>query len=261
MTKSEAAHLPEVTRIKRKMLGVRIRSARNQAGLNLKETAQQMGISSATLNDYELGQQEAGLPELEAMARIFAVPISYFWSNGFLKIPDREYKAAQVISIRRKMLGVQVRQARQEAGHSQEALAEVLGCSVERLADYELGKISIPFSELESMASFLNLPMTRFLPVETQQLEPERAEARPAAVQQQVPQPVAVEPQPAAAGDEQPEAAVPAELAWLADLPEDVKAFLEDPSSLLYLKLSMRLHNLSADTLRALAEGILDITY
>lgn len=261
MTKPEAAHLLEVTRIKRKMLGVRIRSARNQAGLNLKETAQQMGISPTTLNDYELGQQEAGLPELEAMARIFMVPVSYFWSNGLLKIPDREYKAAQAISIRRKMLGVQMRQARQEAGHSQEALAEVLGCPVERLADYELGKISIPFSELESMASFLNLPMTRFLPVETQQLEPERAEAEPAAVQQQVPQPVAVEPEPAAAGDEQPEAAVPAELAWLADLPEDVKAFLEDPSSLLYLKLSMRLHNLSAETLRALAEGILDITY
>jgi transcriptional regulator with XRE-family HTH domain len=252
---------PEVTRIKRKMLGVRIRSARNQAGLNLKETAQQMGVSPATLNDYELGQQEAGLPELEAMARIFAVPISYFWANGLLKTPDRKYKAAQAISIRRKMLGAQLRQARQEAGHNQEALAEVLGCPVERLADYELGKISIPFSELESMASFLNLPLTHFLLAETQLAEPEQAEAQPVEAQQQVPQPVAVEPQPAGAGDDQPEAALPADLAWLADLPEDVKKFLEDPSSLLYLKLSMRSHNLSAETLRALAEGILDITY
>jgi hypothetical protein len=48
---------------------------------------------------------------------------------------------------------------------------------------------------------------------------------------------------------------------WLEDLPDEVKDFLADPSSMLYLKLSMRLHNLSADTLRALAEGILDITY
>ena len=241
---------PDVVRLKRKILGVLVRSARMQVGLNIDETARQLGISSSTLADYEFGRQEASLPELEAMARIFAVPIDYFWSNGLLKTPDKDYQAARAIAIRRKIIGVLLRQTREAAGYTQNTLAEAASCSVDRIASYELGKKDIPFMELTTLASCLNVSVSHFLENGQQEDAPQE-DAVPVIVEQQPTEPNDVEQKVTLSGD----------FAWLEELPDDVKDFLADPTSLLYLKLSMRLHNLSAETLRMLAEGILDITY
>jgi transcriptional regulator with XRE-family HTH domain len=237
----------EAGRIKQKILGVLIRKARTQAGLKLEEIAQKMGLAADKLNDYELGQQEASLPELEALARLFGIPVQYFWSNGAQPASEVPFQAQKMISVRRKMIGVLLRQARLDAGHDEAALAAMLKVTPEQIRHYELGQAPIPFSELEALASFLDLPLSYFL----DEVKPQPDQPEPAATA--APPPVAVMPTSASA-------TTPAPM-WLEDLPDEVKDFLADPSSMLYLKLSMRLHNLSADTLRALAEGILDITY
>ena len=242
----------EAIRIKRKILGVLIRKARTQAGLKLEETAQRMGLTTDTFQAYETGQQEASLPELEVMARLFSVPVHYFWSNETPDSLDPAAAADKMMSLRRKIIGVLLRQARMNTDYDEAGLAEKVGLSPQQLVDYELGKQSIPFSQLEALASTLNLPLNYFLEkAEVMSALPVPAESPAQAV------PVAaVVPQSA------PDMAeyVPAP-EWFEDLSPDVKSFLADPSSLLYLKLSMRLHDLSAETLRALAEGILDITY
>jgi hypothetical protein len=51
------------------------------------------------------------------------------------------------------------------------------------------------------------------------------------------------------------------EIAQFSQLPKDVREFLINPANLLYIKISMRLSNVSADTLRGLAEGLLEVTY
>jgi hypothetical protein len=51
------------------------------------------------------------------------------------------------------------------------------------------------------------------------------------------------------------------EISSFSELPQDVRAFLANPANLLYITIAMRLSDLSAETLRGLAEGLLEITY
>jgi transcriptional regulator with XRE-family HTH domain len=244
----------EAIRIKRKVLGVLIRKARTQAGLKLEETAQRMGLTTNTFQAYETGQQEASLPELEVMARLFSVPVQYFWSNDTPAPLDPAAAADKMITLRRKIIGVLLRQARMNTDYDEAILAQKVGLSTQQLIDYELGKQSIPFSELEALASVLNLPLSYFL----EKGEITAASPRPAAPVVQA-APVAPVPVVSRMSSNTTDPLPAPE--WFEDLSPEVKSFLADPSSLLYLKLSMRLHDLSAETLRALAEGILDITY
>lgn len=247
---------PQARVMKQKIQGVLIRSARMQVGLRLEETARQMAISPERLQEYELGRQEASLPELEALARIYNVPVSYFWSEERIKSPDRAFDASKRIPLRRKIVGALLRKARLAAGKTPAELAAAVNLGQEDLLDFELGRQAIPFSTLEMLAEALSQPLTYFL----EEADQEQTNGR-IAEPESTPEDKPAAPQPApttaaeAAGD------LPPELAWLADMPEDVRAFLADPANTLYLKLSMRLHGLSADTLRRLAEGILDITY
>ena len=84
----------------RKILGVKIRHARNRSGLNHKEVGQALGVSPNLVSEIELGQRNITLPQLEVMALIFNVPIIYFWSDDIveepnLNFPTKESKIAE----------------------------------------------------------------------------------------------------------------------------------------------------------------------
>lgn len=224
-------------RIKRKMLGVLIRNARLLAGFNIKETATMLGIPPSLLSDYEFGLKEAGLPILEALARICDIPISYFWSENPFPEPDTKYPTHKAIPIRRKMLGVLLSKTRTEAGHSIEQVAKFLGCSPSLITQYEFGEVDIPFSQLTALAELLKVDIEHFL-------VPSEAD-----IGSNGNIPISTESIDLGAVTE------------ISGIPEDVVEFLQDPSNILYLKLAMRLQGLSSETLRTLAEGILDITY
>ena len=51
------------------------------------------------------------------------------------------------------------------------------------------------------------------------------------------------------------------ELERMTQLPEDVREFMLQPGNLLYVRVAMQLSDLSAEALRNVAEGLLDITY
>jgi hypothetical protein len=51
------------------------------------------------------------------------------------------------------------------------------------------------------------------------------------------------------------------ELERLSQLPEDVRSFLLEPGNLLYVRVAMQISTLSADSIRNVAEGLLEITY
>jgi transcriptional regulator with XRE-family HTH domain len=219
-----------------------MRNARNRAGLSLNETAELLGIAPSTLSDYEFGHQEPDLPVVEALARLCHLSVAYFWSDDPLPSPDRKYATQKAISLRRKIVGGLLNKARNEAGYSREKVAEFLNCPVDRIASYELGKTALPLSQLESLTSFLNVDLAYFLN------GGEEAKQAPAPQKQPQPRPIAP---PVAEGVSED----------FSHLSPEVYTFLKDPVNMVYLKLAMSLHNLSADTLRTLAEGILDITY
>jgi hypothetical protein len=51
------------------------------------------------------------------------------------------------------------------------------------------------------------------------------------------------------------------EIARFSELPQEVREFLANPANLLYINIAMRMSDLSAETLRGLAEGLLEVTY
>ena len=220
----------EAATIRKKILGVLLRNARVRAGMTIKDTAEVTGFPSSAMSDYEYGRRDISLPQLEVLAYTYRVPITYFWSDD--PIPDdedRDLPAEKAVELRRRIIGVLLRQARMEAGYSQKDLAKILECPSSRISSYEFGRTDIPLPELEKLADYLDVPLAYFL---DEGIRP--------------------------SGDQ---IAGMDELERLSQLPEDVRTFMLEPGNLLYVRVAMQLSKLSADEIRNVAEGLLEITY
>jgi transcriptional regulator with XRE-family HTH domain len=231
---ADAALAPEKVTLRRKILGVKIRHARTRAGLNVKEVGQALGLPAEMVSEIELGRRPVSLPQLEVMALIFNIPVMYFWSDETIKESNLNFPTKEAIALRQRIVGALLRKARIESGRSQEELANLLGVPVGKISDYEFGRAGIPVQELEALAEYLKVSLTYFID----------------------------EGIPAAAHDDE-NGRTPSlnEIADLSQLPREVREFLSNPANLLYVNIAMKLSELSADTLRALAEGLLEVTY
>lgn len=65
-----------------KDIGRKIQKAREEAGLNQEELAARIGLSQATLSNYELGKRRLYLAQLEAISRELGRPLQYFLLEG-----------------------------------------------------------------------------------------------------------------------------------------------------------------------------------
>ncbi len=68
----------KVNDVKYREIGYRIAIAREEAGLNQKELAERLGISQATLSNYEKGKRRIYLPQLQKIAEALGRPLDYF---------------------------------------------------------------------------------------------------------------------------------------------------------------------------------------
>src|SRR5438552_12871090 len=93
--------------VRAKMIGVLIRDARQVRGLDLAACAAAAGCSSEALAAMESAQYSPSLPELEMLAYVLDVPLSYFWGDKVLSeqsAPTRaEVPAADVAAIRQRI--------------------------------------------------------------------------------------------------------------------------------------------------------------
>jgi transcriptional regulator with XRE-family HTH domain len=218
------------SRLRQKILGLKIRHARTEAGLTLKDLGQALGLSASLVSEIEFGQHDVTLPQLEVMALLFNVPVSYFWAEDPIEAVERSLPTVEAIVLRQRIIGVLLRQARTEAGHSQEEVANFLGVPVSQIVAYELGETEIPLSALESVAGYLEVSLEYFV---DQGLSFNEVNGH----------------------------LTLNELARYSELPKEVREFLSNPANLLYINIAMRLSDLSAETLRSLAEGLLEVTY
>jgi transcriptional regulator with XRE-family HTH domain len=217
--------------LRRKILGVKIRHARTKAGLNLKEVGQVLGISPELVSDIEFGRRDVSLPQLEVMALIFGVPMIYFWSDDVIEEPNLDLPGQEIMAVRQRIIGALLRQARTDAGRSQEELATLLGVPTSRIPSYEFGKTEIPLQELEVLAENLDVGLTYFM---DQGIKSDETNGHKATLD---------------------------EIADFSQLPAEAREFMSNPANLLYINIAMKLSELSADTLRTLAEGLLEVTY
>jgi len=220
----------EAMTLRSKILGVLIREARQRARKTLKECAAALGCSPYTLSQIEHGRSPVSLPQLEVLAYILGVPLEYFLHNGQLpEEPAPPVPLAEVMALRRRIIGALLRQARLQAGKTQSECAELLGCSVSRISQYEFGQRDIPLPALEVLADFLEVPLEYFLDEQSPLVPPRERERRD----------------------------------WerFSQLPPEVRDFILRPANILYLRIAMKLSALSAEALRAIAEELLEITY
>jgi len=217
----------EETSERSKTIGALLRKARLNAGLDADVCGRALGLPTEQVLAYETGQVDLSLPQLEILSRLFGVPVTFFWSDQGAAVGVQSDLAPAVqLAIRRRMIGVLLRQARLAAGKRLSECAQILGVANEAIAGYEYGREDIPFSMLERLGEFLHVPLSYFA---DEELVSDSDRDRRA-------------------------------LQMLSELPPEVREFVLRPANVLYLRLAMLLSSLSTETLRQLGEGLLDIT-
>jgi transcriptional regulator with XRE-family HTH domain len=216
--------------LRNRIIGLLLCDARERAEKTKRECAAALGVSTSTVTAYEDGRKPVSLPELEVLAYVLDAPATHFWERDPELVTDEKTVPLQeVLALRHRIVGALLRKARMEADVSQKELAQVLSCSTKRFSSYEYGERPIPLAELELLAQYLHLPLEYFL-----------------------------DNQDGPVGEWQRQ-----QEAWcrFQELPEEIREFVVQPINVRYLEVAMKLSQMPAGGLRAIAEGLLDITY
>ena len=219
----------ESYRIRAKMLGVLLRDARVSAARTIEDCARLLQVSVEQIEAWEYGDQAPSLPQLELLAYYLDVPISHFWGLETLKVSrgGRTSIQPEYITLRNRMVGALLRQAREEAGVSLEELSEISGLPIEQINSYELGEVAPPMHELSVLAGGVKKNINHFLESSSQIGE-----------------------------------LLMMREAWkhFSDLPEEVREFAADPVNVGFIHIAVMLSKMPANQLREVGASILDIT-
>ena len=219
----------EAYRIRGKMLGVLLRDARMNAARTVEDCARMLKVTVAQFEAWEFGDTVPSLPQLEMLAYYLDVPVSHFWGMETLQSErNRDVDVQQeYMNLRSRMIGALLRQARDEAKLSLEALSEETALPAEKIARYELGEAHLPAHELISLASALKKNMDYFLESDSHvgELLATREEWK-----------------------------------HFADLPEDLRQFAANPLNLGFIEIALMLSQMPTEKLRRVGESVLNIT-
>jgi transcriptional regulator with XRE-family HTH domain len=222
MTDSQALAL------RNKMLGAILRQARMASGKSVSEMAELLGTSRGIYGSFEQGKRAISLPELELFAYHLNLPL---WNFLAMESEQTEEKAKinpqLIVGLRQRMIGATLRTHRSEAGLSIKDLAGMVGIPSGRLSSYEQGARPIPLTELGALAEALDRQLDEYVDTEG----------------------------PVGEWDGNLKA-----FHAFEELPQELRQFLSDPANRPYLNLARHLSEISVDRLRAVAEGLLDIT-
>jgi transcriptional regulator with XRE-family HTH domain len=221
---------PLARSIRAKKLGALIKDACMVSGESEETCAKWLGVSLADFESYESGELSPSLPELELLAYILDIPLGHFWEDVSLSHGDGargSFNTRQFTQLRRRIIGAKLRQARTGRGLSLEEISANLKLDVETLSAYELGEQAVPLPVLESLASELGISI--------RDLQDQHGPVGSWIRQQRA-------------------------VHEFLSLPPEMQAFVGKPVNLPYLELAQRLSDMSVEKLRAVAEGLLEIT-
>jgi transcriptional regulator with XRE-family HTH domain len=221
---------PLAIKIRTKKLGLLIRDSRLHAGKNLADCAAILGIPAARFEAYELGEESPSLPEIEILSDYLEVPFDHFSGNVLLSQETTTSEIMdfqQLLRVRQSIIGVMLKKARVDKGLTLETLSELSGLPVDRLESFEIGELPVTLPELEVLGELLDQPVDEFLdkkgPIGSKIAQQKLVDA-------------------------------------VLDLPQELQMFVTKPVNQPYLELAQRLSEMSVEKLRAVAEGLLEIT-
>lgn len=221
----------KLRKIHQKKLGVLLIDAREKTKKTVGDCAKVLHMDPSAYVAIEHGNETITLPQLEVLSYFFRLPVTYFFTDKLLssQIPyedEKEYTQAMI--IRDKTIATKIIIRRQELGFSVEEMARKLGTDVETIEKVESGNYNIPLVLLEQIAFVLDYRMKELFARKgnvgkwNQQQDMHKTYER---------------------------------------IPEEIQVFISNPSNEPYLRLAMHLSSMSAEKLRAIAEGLLEITF
>ncbi len=219
----------ESYRIRGKMLGVLLQDARIGVARTVEDCARLLRVEPETIESWEYGDNVPSLPQLELLAYYLEVPISHFWGTETLKTSrgDRLDIQSEYMTLRDRMIGALLRQAREESKISLEDLSQISGIPAEQITSYELGEIPIPTHELAVLSGGVKKNVSYFLESNNQ-----------------IGELLAVRE------------------AWkhFVNLPEEMRVFASDPKNVGFIDIALMFSRMPTDRLRQIGASILDIT-
>jgi len=221
----------EVIELRSRIIGALLHSVRDQARMSIQECAAVLGIPPETLAAYEEGSKPISLPELELLTRFLDIPLSAIRTTETVADIQADKKLPtprMYLMLRHRIVGARLRQLRSEAHRTQQDLAEMLECPLETIVAYEFGKRPISVAELEVICRALNVPLSEFL-------DKDSDIGKWHLLQDQ--------------------------FELFKELSPEIRNFVLKPINASYLELAMKLAAMPAGALRAIAEGILEITF
>jgi transcriptional regulator with XRE-family HTH domain len=222
----------EVSELRNRILGIRIRNARDQARVSRRECAAAIGVSVNRLAGYESGEKAISLPELEMLARYLEVPMASFREDTSVNESDAPQdkmpNPSIFLPLRQRIVGARLKQLRISLDRTQRDMAAILECSSSTMADYEYGRRAIPVAELEILCRALNVSLDYFVDHDSEVGQWHKRQA---------------------------------EYDKFNELPADLRDFILRSINRSYLELAVKLSKMPANSLRSIAEGLLEITY
>lgn len=220
----------QLVKIRSRKLGALIYDARRANRRTAQECADAMCVTPEKYDLYEKGMQSPSLPELESLAFFLDIPLDHFWSSTSLveQAAAAPRQSERLIKLRNRIIAAHLRMGRTKANLSHRELAAKSGISEETLKTYESGDASIAVADLEMLASTLNMRIEDFFD-QSGPIGKWRSDQQ--VVQQ------------------------------FLELNPEMRQFVCKPVNRPYLELASRLSDLSVERLRAIAEGLLEITY
>ncbi len=207
-----------------------MRDARQAARRSIEDCARAMGIKKGVLRGYEEGTRAPSLPELEVLAYYLKLPIDHFWGTESISDdagPTEPLDLPRLIELRQRMIGALLRSCRNSASLSVKAVSQDTGIPSGRINAYELGERAVPLPELELLLEAMGGKVEAFLdqngPIGQWMVDQKS-------------------------------------MRQFLELPKDLQAFVCQPVNRPYVELAMKISSMSAEKLRSVAEGLLDIT-
>jgi transcriptional regulator with XRE-family HTH domain len=220
----------QLIQIRNRKIGALMCDARITARRSLAECAAAMGVTPEEYDQYEKGMAAPSLPQLEIMAYYFGIPLEQFWSSKTLSAKKEQDspKNEQLKRLRDRIIGVKLRQSRDQANLTIKQLSALTSVNEESIKEYELGQASVPLPELEILSKALELRIEtlfdRHGPIGSWRSEQESVKK-------------------------------------FLELPPDIQTFVCLQVNRPYIQLAMKLSELAVEKLRIVAESLLEITY
>lgn len=228
-----AFNVIERIQIKNRIIGLLIRDARVTAGRSPEACAALLHIDVQSYLEWEAGQQAPTLPQMEVLAFYFDVPLAHFFNaqETLAKQNDDEElsrRVPELMMLRQRIIGVRLRQLREEAGLSVAQVADRTGLQQHQVLAVEQGQAALPVNELELLTYAVRGDMEDL-----------------------------VDSHGTIGGWIHSQT----EFEQFTKMPENLRAFVLRPINQSYIELAMRLSSMHVDSLRRIAESILEITF